>query len=174
MACFFPGVTVGVMTFVNIFLWATKSSGAIPLGFFFSIIFLWWVGCACRRAGVWVSGWVEGTSRRHGVVLPCVWWLWMALGGGCCLARRLRRCLLPPSSTHPHLRARPHLTPPARRLLISIPLSYAGGIVAAKQEIRQYPTRTNQVGGGLLPVERGRGGAPHGLLRLLCPAMLLL
>ncbi|PSC75978.1 Transmembrane 9 superfamily member 4 [Micractinium conductrix] len=71
VACFFPGVTVGVMTFVNIFLWATKSSGAIPLGFFFSIIFLW--------------------------------------------------------------------------LLISIPLSYAGGIVAAKQEIRQYPTRTNQI-----------------------------
>lgn len=41
VACFFPGVTVSVMTFVNIFLWATRSSGAIPLGFFFSIIFLW-------------------------------------------------------------------------------------------------------------------------------------
>ncbi|KAL4428185.1 hypothetical protein ABPG75_002274 [Micractinium tetrahymenae] len=71
VACFFPGVTVTVMTFVNIFLWATRSSGAIPLGFFFSIIFLW--------------------------------------------------------------------------LLISIPLSYSGGIIAAKQEIRQYPTRTNQI-----------------------------
>lgn len=41
VACFFPGVTVSVMTFVNVFLWATGSSGAIPLGFFFSIIFLW-------------------------------------------------------------------------------------------------------------------------------------
>ncbi|EFN55304.1 hypothetical protein CHLNCDRAFT_134265 [Chlorella variabilis] len=30
-------------------------------------------------------------------------------------------------------------------LLISIPLSYSGGIIAAKQEIRQYPTRTNQI-----------------------------
>jgi hypothetical protein len=71
VACFFPGVTVAVMTFLNLFLWATGSSGAIPLGFFFSIIFLW--------------------------------------------------------------------------LLISIPLSYSGGIIAAKQEIRQYPTRTNQI-----------------------------
>jgi hypothetical protein len=26
---------------LNLFLWATGSSGAIPLGFFFSIIFLW-------------------------------------------------------------------------------------------------------------------------------------
>ncbi len=44
-----------------------------------------------------------------------------------------------------------HLHPPLphpRRLLISIPLSYSGGILAAKQEIRQYPTRTNQVGVG--------------------------
>lgn len=71
VACFFPGVTVAVMTCLNLFLWATGSSGAIPLGFFFSIIFLW--------------------------------------------------------------------------LLISIPLSYSGGIIAAKQEIKQYPTRTNQI-----------------------------
>ena len=41
VACFFPGVTVGIMTCLNLFLWATGSSGAIPLGFFFSIIFLW-------------------------------------------------------------------------------------------------------------------------------------
>lgn len=45
VACFFPGVTVAVMTFLNMFLWGTGSSGAIPLGFFFSIIFLW-----CARA----------------------------------------------------------------------------------------------------------------------------
>ena len=35
--------------------------------------------------------------------------------------------------------------PPACRLLISIPLSYSGGIIAAKSEIRQFPTRTNQI-----------------------------
>lgn len=41
--------------------------------------------------------------------------------------------------------AQPRLLPLRRRLLISIPLSYSGGIIAAKQEIRQYPTRTNQI-----------------------------
>ena len=40
-ACFFPGVTVAVMSLMNLFLWATGSSGAIPLGFFFSVLFLW-------------------------------------------------------------------------------------------------------------------------------------
>lgn len=40
-ACFFPGVTVAVMSLLNLFLWATGSSGAVPLGFFFSVLFLW-------------------------------------------------------------------------------------------------------------------------------------
>lgn len=40
-ACFFPGVTVAVMSLMNLFLFATGSSGAIPLGFFFSVLFLW-------------------------------------------------------------------------------------------------------------------------------------
>lgn len=54
----------------------------------------------------------------------------------------------PPSLPAPH--PPPSLPCPAsRRLLISIPLSYSGGILAAKQEIRQYPTRTNQVGRGV-------------------------
>ena len=58
VACFFPGVTVAVLTTLNLFLWYTGSSGAIPLGFFFSIIFLWCAGgCAAVRAcvsGCWV------------------------------------------------------------------------------------------------------------------------
>ena len=41
VACFFPGVSVALLTALNMFLWATGSSGAIPLGFFFSVIFLW-------------------------------------------------------------------------------------------------------------------------------------
>ena len=40
-ACFFPGVTVTVMSLMNLVLHATGSSGAIPLGFFFSVLFLW-------------------------------------------------------------------------------------------------------------------------------------
>ncbi len=31
------------------------------------------------------------------------------------------------------------------RLIVSIPLSYSGGMIAAKQEIKPYPTRTNQI-----------------------------
>ena len=40
-ACFFPGVTVTVMSLMNLVLHATGSSGSIPLGFFFSVLFLW-------------------------------------------------------------------------------------------------------------------------------------
>ena len=40
-ACFFPGVTVTVMSLMNLILHATGSSGSIPLGFFFSVLFLW-------------------------------------------------------------------------------------------------------------------------------------
>lgn len=34
---------------------------------------------------------------------------------------------------------------PPCRLIVSIPLSYSGGMLAAKQEIKPYPTRTNQI-----------------------------
>jgi transmembrane 9 superfamily member 2/4 len=71
VACFFPGVTMVLFTGLNTFLWATGSSGAIPLAFFFSVILLW--------------------------------------------------------------------------LVISIPLAYAGGAVAARREVRPFPTRTNQI-----------------------------
>ena len=47
------------------------------------------------------------------------------------------------SHTFTHAITRPPNAP--RRLLISIPLSYSGGVIAAKSEIRQYPTRTNQI-----------------------------
>ncbi len=70
-ACFFPGVTVTAMSLMNVLLHATGSSGAIPLGFFFSVLFLW--------------------------------------------------------------------------LLISIPLAFVGGTVAARREVRPFPTRTNQI-----------------------------
>ncbi|KAL6780112.1 EMP70 [Auxenochlorella protothecoides x Auxenochlorella symbiontica] len=71
VACFFPGVTVAVLTVLNMFLWYTGSAGTIPLGFFFSIIFLW--------------------------------------------------------------------------LLVSIPLAYGGGALAARRDIAPWPSRTNQI-----------------------------
>lgn len=43
VACFFPGVTMVLLTGLNTFLWATGSSGAIPLTFFFSVVLLWLV-----------------------------------------------------------------------------------------------------------------------------------
>lgn len=71
VACFFPGITMALLTGLNTFLVATGSSGAIPLGFFFSIVFIW--------------------------------------------------------------------------LVISIPLAYAGGAMAARRELKPLPTRTNQI-----------------------------
>ncbi|KDD74081.1 endomembrane protein 70, partial [Helicosporidium sp. ATCC 50920] len=71
VACFFPGVTVAVLTMLNLFLWATGSSGTIPLAFFFSVIFLW--------------------------------------------------------------------------LVVSIPLAYSGGALAARRPVSPWPTRTNQI-----------------------------
>lgn len=71
VACYFPGVTVAALTVVNMFLWATSSAGTIPLGFFFSAIFLW--------------------------------------------------------------------------LLVSIPLAYGGGALAARRPIPPWPSRTNQI-----------------------------
>lgn len=71
VSCYFPGITLGVLTVLNLLIWHTGSSGAIPLGAFFSLVSLWFI--------------------------------------------------------------------------ISIPLCYSGGLLAARQEIRQYPTRTNQI-----------------------------
>lgn len=48
---------------------------------------------------------------------------------------------MPRSTAHPPLFA----PPPLPRLIVSIPLSYSGGMIAAKQEIKPYPTRTNQI-----------------------------
>ncbi|KAK9828105.1 hypothetical protein WJX81_004518 [Elliptochloris bilobata] len=70
-AAYFPGITLAAMSGLNILLVHTGSSGAIPLGAFFSLIALWF--------------------------------------------------------------------------LISIPLCFSGGMLAAKQEIKAYPTRTNQI-----------------------------
>jgi transmembrane 9 superfamily protein 2/4 len=71
VSCYFPGVSLGVLTVLNLLIWHTGSSGAIPLGAFFSLVSLWFI--------------------------------------------------------------------------VSIPLCYSGGLLAARQEVKQYPTRTNQI-----------------------------
>mmetsp|Transcript_1335 Transcript_1335/g.3985 ORF Transcript_1335/g.3985 Transcript_1335/m.3985 type:complete len:711 (+) Transcript_1335:270-2402(+) len=71
VSCYFPGITLAVLTVLNLAIWHTGSSGAIPLGAFFSLVSLWFI--------------------------------------------------------------------------VSTPLCYSGGMLAAKQEIKNYPTRTNQI-----------------------------
>ncbi|KAK9807028.1 hypothetical protein WJX72_011093 [[Myrmecia] bisecta] len=71
VAAYFPGITLFALSLLNILIHQTGSSGAIPLGAFFSLVSLWF--------------------------------------------------------------------------LISIPLCFSGGMIAAKQEVKSYPTRTNQI-----------------------------
>ena len=42
-AAYFPGITLAAMSALNILLVHTGSSGAIPLGAFFSLIALWFL-----------------------------------------------------------------------------------------------------------------------------------
>jgi transmembrane 9 superfamily member 2/4 len=94
VACFFPGVTASLLVGLNLFLWYTGSAGAIPLGFFFSMIFLW--------------------------------------------------------------------------LIVSIPLAYSGGMLAARREITQFPTRTNQIPRHIPPPH----WASHSLVLFLAAGLL--
>lgn len=71
VACYFPGISLLLLSVLNVLIHHTGSSGAIPLGAFFSLVSLWF--------------------------------------------------------------------------LVSIPLCFSGGMIAAKQPIITYPTRTNQI-----------------------------
>lgn len=43
VSCYFPGITLAVLTVLNLLIWHTGSSGAIPLGAFFSLVSLWFI-----------------------------------------------------------------------------------------------------------------------------------
>ena len=43
VSCYFPGITLALLTVLNMLIWHTGSSGAIPLGAFFSLIGLWFI-----------------------------------------------------------------------------------------------------------------------------------
>ena len=52
----FPGVMFGVFTFLNFFIWMQKSSGTIPLGTFFILVFLWFgISIPLVYAGAWFA-----------------------------------------------------------------------------------------------------------------------
>lgn len=55
-AMMFPGVLFGVFTFLNFFIWTQKSSGAIPFGTFFILVFLWFgISIPLVYAGAWFA-----------------------------------------------------------------------------------------------------------------------
>ena len=43
VSCYFPGITLLALTVLNLLIHHTGSSGAIPLGAFFSLVSLWFV-----------------------------------------------------------------------------------------------------------------------------------
>lgn len=127
VSCYFPGITLAVLTVLNLAIWHTGSSGAIPLGAFFSLVSLWFIvstplcysGAPSPSAtpnplpfprAPADSGWLERILDSVGLSMDdrteCGVWT--------ALLKRTR---------HGH----------------------AGGMLAAKQEIRNYPTRTNQI-----------------------------
>ena len=69
-AAYFPGITLAAMSALNILLVHTGSSGAIPLGAFFSLIALWFLisiplcfsGEEDTPAHAGVSQWVVGDA----------------------------------------------------------------------------------------------------------------
>lgn len=43
VACYFPGISLLVLSVLNVLIHQTGSSGAIPLGAFFSLVSLWFL-----------------------------------------------------------------------------------------------------------------------------------
>lgn len=41
IACFFPGMVFMILTALNFILWGSKSTGALPISLFFTLLFLW-------------------------------------------------------------------------------------------------------------------------------------
>lgn len=41
VACFFPGISFGILLVLNFLLWGSKSTGALPISLFFILIALW-------------------------------------------------------------------------------------------------------------------------------------
>ncbi len=43
MACYFPGLSLLALSFLNVLIHHTGTTGAIPLGAFFSLIIFWFL-----------------------------------------------------------------------------------------------------------------------------------
>ncbi|KAI5058909.1 hypothetical protein GOP47_0027079 [Adiantum capillus-veneris] len=61
VACFFPGIAFGIMTVLNFLLWASKSTGALPISLFFVLLALWF----CISVPLTLLGGYFGARAEH-------------------------------------------------------------------------------------------------------------
>ena len=136
VAAYFPGITLLIMSVLNVLIVNTGSSGAIPLGAFFSLIALWFLisiplcfSGAPRRP---LAPSADCCQQPH----ACTWQYQTEIGlmlESCWVASECH-------AQYPHsgrLRG-------SHNLLNMLPFP-AGGVIATRKEILAYPTRTNQI-----------------------------
>ncbi|MCO5603793.1 hypothetical protein L7F22_057945 [Adiantum nelumboides] len=61
VACFFPGIAFGILTVLNFLLWASKSTGALPISLFFVLLALWF----CISVPLTMLGGYFGARAEH-------------------------------------------------------------------------------------------------------------
>lgn len=61
VACFFPGIAFGILTILNFLLWASKSTGALPISLFFILLALWF----CISVPLTLLGGYFGSRAEH-------------------------------------------------------------------------------------------------------------
>ncbi|KAH7277641.1 hypothetical protein KP509_39G060600 [Ceratopteris richardii] len=61
VACFFPGIAFGILPVLNFLLWASKSTGALPISLFFVLLALWF----CISVPLTLLGGYFGARAEH-------------------------------------------------------------------------------------------------------------
>ncbi|XP_072988875.1 transmembrane 9 superfamily member 12-like [Typha latifolia] len=61
IACFFPGIVFVILTTLNFILWGSKSTGALPISLFFTLLSLWF----CISVPLTLVGGFLGTRAEH-------------------------------------------------------------------------------------------------------------
>lgn len=71
VACYFPGISLLLLSVLNVLIHHTGSSGAIPLGAFFSLVALWFL----ISIPLCFSGQSNASEHWHLILLhPCKGW----------------------------------------------------------------------------------------------------
>jgi hypothetical protein len=61
VACFFPGIAFGILTLLNFLLWWDRSTGALPISLFFTLLALWF----CISVPLTLLGGFLGARAEH-------------------------------------------------------------------------------------------------------------